>query len=847
MSSRLFWGSRQISPFLALFASLVLTLSVVVKARPNLSINSRADNSYTPVAYFIGTAPTIDGLLPYSKTQLTLDASKPVLTLDYGAEVAGFPFLEISSITEAGTQLSLKYSEPYNGLGLEYSDGPFLFSSGLANSFRTETFNISSPGLKTSFFIQGGQRWQTITLLSSSSITISNVGFRASVDIISKDSLPGAFSASNSVYDDVWDIGARSLQTACVEADSQPSTWEISSEGALIRGQYPGVSTLGANFESYTMSFKTKIVTGGTGWRVAGGANGGYGPYFVLVSEGPHLLSTNQKLLPPNTLVAGYGFSIINQPILPSAPPQYFELPEPILENVWYDITTSIGATGYNVSINGTVNVFVPNAPFSGWVNSGWGSPALTKGTFGFGPFLDQSAWFKDVVVFGQDGATLYSNSLTTDEVYGEYGMAQNSRSVCLDGSKRDRMNWIGDFVHTARMIASSTGRFDFIQSVIQLEFDWQFLDGPAAGLVPIQSALGAEERYKNSYYPSQFNQQDYFIFFLVTLGDYYILTSDTDLLRKHWTGMKLLVETIVSRYLDPVSGLMAANGASWFTAQGTQHATAPTALFAIALNQLVYVAEALGDSITAGNYRDISANLSSSINKQLWSPSLGAYSMSLDLRGDTAILATAFTIRAGISNTSQTTSGLQKLSDLFYEIGYKDSTRIGNRADTQLSPNVQGFLLESLFLAHTRLNVSSTIVVPILRNMLEVFWPRMTNQNEFYTGATWEYLYPNGSPGIGIFTSLNHPWGGAPTYILTDYVLGVRRQLNKEINAYEWVFDPVWEIVEGLGLTWVKGKVPLFGGGWIEASWSLENGTVDMTAEVKEAPGVTVKINRRE
>ena len=843
--SRFLLGTKQITHVLALLAGPLLTFSVV-NAGSNPHIVKRKENSYTPVAYLIGTAPTIDGLLPYSATQVTLDASNPVLTLDYGAEVAGYPYVEISSLATAGTQLNLKYSEPFNGLDLEYSDGPFLFASGLANSFRTETFNISSPGLTTSFFIQGGQRWQTITLLSNSSITISSVGFRASVDIIPNDSLPGALSVSNSIYGDVWSIGARSLQTACVEADSQPSTWEVSSEGALIRGQYPGVSALGVKFGSYTMSFKTKIVSGGTGWRVAGGANGGYGPYFVLVSGGPHLLNANQELLPPNTLVAGYGFSIINEAILSSAPPQYFELPEPILENEWYDITTTIGTTGYNISINGTINVFVSNEPFRGWVNPTWGSSTLTDGTFGFGPFLDQSAWFKDVVVVGQDGTSLYTNSLTTDEVYGEYGMAQNARSVCLDGAKRDRMNWIGDFVHTARMLATSTGRFDFIQSMIQLEFDWQFLDGPAAGLVPIQSPLGAQEQYKDAYYPSEFNQQDYFIFFLVTLGDYYILTSDTELLGQHWSGTKFLVDTIISRYLDPVSGLMAANDAFWFTAQGTQNATAPTALLAIALNQLVHVAEALDDNVTAQKYRDLSADLNSSINSQLWSPTLGAYSMSLELPGDTAILATAYTIRAGTANTSQATSSLEKLSDLFYEIGYKDSTRIGNGATTQLSPNVQGFLLESLFLAHTQLNVSSSIINPILENLLDVFWPRMTDQNEYYTGAPWEYLYPDGSPGIGIFTSLNHPWGGAPTYILTDYVLGVRRELDEETNTYAWVFDPAWEIVEGLGLTWVKGKVPLFGGGWIEASWSLENGNVDMTADVKEAAGVNVKVKQR-
>lgn len=56
---------------------------------------------------------------------LKLDAASPVLTLDYGAEVAGFPYFGVQSISGAkDAQVELKYSEPYHGLSLPYSDGP---------------------------------------------------------------------------------------------------------------------------------------------------------------------------------------------------------------------------------------------------------------------------------------------------------------------------------------------------------------------------------------------------------------------------------------------------------------------------------------------------------------------------------------------------------------------------------------------------------------------------------------------------------------------------------------------------------------------------------------------------
>ena len=711
------------------------------------------------------------------------------------------------------------------------------------NSFRTETFNITTPGNTESFFIQGGQRWQTVTLLSNNtSVTISNVGFRASVEIKPTDKLIGSFSASNEVYDGVWGLGARAVQAACVEVDSQNAGWEISQDGALVRGQYPGVSALGMGFGDYTMSFSTKITSGGTGWRVAAGQNTGYGAYFLLTSDGPQYLSANTAA-PPNSVIATYGFSIIDF-YLSSAPPLYYSNPFPISENEWYRISTTIGSSGYNISINGTQFAYVPYTTLQPWVNAGFGGTnVITTGSWGFGPFMDQAAYVKDVEVVAQNGSTIYSNPLTSTDILQEYLMASNAYAVCLDGAKRDREVWIGDFAHTARELAVSTGRYDFIKSMIEYTFLGQFTSGPGAGLVPIQNSMGSGPEYQAAYYPAQYGETDYQLFFLLTLGDYFALTSDTALIYKHWSGAKLLVNAVVSAYLDPGTGLLANSAASWFTAQGYQNATAPTALFATGLKQLAIAATSLKDTITADYYTALHANLSRAINSQLWDSTLGAYSIALGVQGDTSILATAFTIRAGIANSTQATSSIQSLDSLFYLLGYKDSTGIGNGPGTDLSPNTQGFLLESLFLAYTELNVAANIVVPAIKNMLEVFWPTMLNQNEYYTGAPWEYVHADGTPGLGIFTSLCHPWGGAPTYILTNYVLGVRRELDISTGKYGWMFDPALEVLQGLGLTWVKGRVPLDGGGWIEASWAIEDGKVISNVEVKEAKGVEVGV----
>ncbi|TVY30323.1 hypothetical protein LHYA1_G001541 [Lachnellula hyalina] len=816
-----------------LWAIFVWGLGIISLANPitKPKVGSRSQTSYTPVAFGLGTAPVIDSLQPYSGTSVTLDSSTPVLTLDYAADVAGFPYFEVTSLTGSATQIELKYSEQFNGLNLDSGDGPWLYTNGLSNSFRTETFNITIPGTTESFFIQGAQRWQTVELLSNTSITISNIGFRASVEINPPDTLVGGFCASNDVYDGLWSLGARAVQASCVEADSQPSTWEISGDGALIRGQYPGTSALGMKYGDYTMSFSTKITRGGTGWRVAAGPNAGYGAYFVLTSNGPQYLSTDNATVPSDSLIATYGFSIVNF-YLSSAPPLYYANPFPILDDEWYRVSTTITPSGYNISVNDTQFALVPYTTFLPYVNAGFGgSELITTGSWGFGPFQDQVAYVKDVEVIGQNGTMLYTNSFTSTDILAEYLVASNAYAVCLDGAKRDREVWIGDFAHTAKELAVSTGRYDFIESMIEFTFAGQFTSGPAAGIVPMQDSMGSAPEYQSVYYPSQYGETDYELFFLLTLGDYYTLTSNASFLSKYWNGTKLLVDAMLT-YIDPSTGLLANPSASWFTAQGQQNATAPTALFATSLQQLAIVASALQDLTTAAHYTALSANLSTAINTQLWNPTLGAYSTALAngvREGYTSVLAAAFTIRAGIANSSQATSAVQALDALFYLIGYKDSSAVGNSATTQLSPNVQGFLLESLFLAYTQLNVTAEVVVPVLHNLLDVYWPQMLNQNEYFTGASWEYFVSS--------------VGSAPTYVLTNYILGVRRELDGDTGEYGWVFDPVLEIAEGLGLTWVYGNVPLYGGGWIEASWAIENGTVTSSMDVNDAEGVKVDV----
>jgi hypothetical protein len=771
-----------------------------------------AEIAFLPTAFALGGAPAEKGLQTYKNQNLKLSTVSPVLTLDYGVDVAGIPFFEVKS---GSGQIEVKYTEDFDALDTLYGDGSWTFVNGLMNTFRTETFNVTGPGRFQANLLQGGQRWQTVTLLTNESISFSEVGFVPTVKILPTDGLPGSFTSSKSSYAEIWGLGARVVQAACFDEGSQPATWNITEDGALIPGQQPANSPLGYSLEDYTLSFMTKIVRGGTGWRVLS-ADLRSGPYFVITSNYPShstFVNTNRTLLPANTLVAGNGPSLISQDILPASSDQYYPLPMSIWENEWYNITTVNNGTGSSILINGTLGAFV----------SGGGS-----GSWGFGPFIDQIAYVKDVQVTAENGTLIYNNDFHSEDTLTEYGVRSNTYSVCVDGAKRDRTVWTGDFAHTTRTIAATTYRMDYITGLIENMFAFQQTRGNNSGLVATQAPLGGSAKYKDQLFPGVYGITDYQLFFLVTLGDYYSLSNDLAFLGKYWSQTKALVARMQT-YIDPYSGLLGSSYDNYyFTAQGTVNATAPTALMVLALRNLIPIAVALDDNNTAASYTTSANNLSNAINTLMWNPTMGTYGISVSEPDSFSLTAIAFTIRAGIANASQAASSIAALPSLFLGSGYKDTSSAANSSTTQLSPNTQGFLLEALFIANKTLAVQS---LDIATTLLDTFWPQMLSRSRYYTGATWEYLIPDGSPGIDLFTSLAHPWGSAPTYLLTQYVLGVSAVKS---GYQKWSFAP---LLQGLGLHWVNGSVPTPQGD-IFAGWQITG--KDATLAVKAPSGTT-------
>lgn len=223
-----------------------------------------------PVGLVVGNAPSLETTTSGGVTSFSLNGENSTATLDYGTERAGYPFFSVTSVSTP-VQIEVKYSEAFIALDQPWSDGPYTFQPSLSNGFRVETFTVSTPGRFTSRLIQGGQRWETIRLLTpgTGNITFSRAGLEATVDTADLADLPGTFQSSDTGLNEIWTLGAKSVSVACLEKGSQGPVWEVDSEkGAFFGSVRPSGSLLGMDFENYTLQFDTLIDRGGLWWSV---------------------------------------------------------------------------------------------------------------------------------------------------------------------------------------------------------------------------------------------------------------------------------------------------------------------------------------------------------------------------------------------------------------------------------------------------------------------------------------------------------------------------------------------------------------------------------------------------
>jgi hypothetical protein len=250
-------------------------------------------------------------------------------------------------------------------------------------------------------------------------------------------------------------------------------------------------------------------------------------------------------------------------------------------------------------------------------------------------------------------------------------------------------------------------------------------------------------------------------------------------------------------------------------------------------LQKLAPLAHALGDEEAFAEYTQKAEELRGSLNRELWNEDLGTYSLSIDSPGNFSLTGIAWAILAGAANETQTASSITRLEELRFAVGYKTTSSDEETDDYELAPNPTGFLLEALFQSRRDFGANSTTAI---KHLLDNLWGSMVNNNEYYSGASWEYVKPDGSPGLDLFTSLSHPWGAAPTYVLPEYLLGVVPTSPGYKTA------TITPLIGFLNLGEVSGRVPTPDGP-IEVSWTVDGSSANLTLVIPEGISATIKL----
>lgn len=543
----------------------------------------------------------------------------------------------------------------------------------------------------------------------------------------------------------------------------------------------------------------------------------GSGLQLLLTGELPKettFANTNKTLTPANSILLAKGYGFVNQTTLDTLLLDTFIVPFDVHEKEWYDITTILsGEDRISVQINGKKVFDVSLGDYY------TGGSVPLSGAIGFGAYQDQSAWVRNARLYDSaNGTLLYKDNLRDKGASARYGNQANVATVCLDGPKRDRMVWLGDFYHTSRIIGASSSRFDWSRDTLSFLLDTQATNGEVSyaasmGYDPSTTIDGFTTGGK---YPAL---EDYQM--LGFLGFYHTIKLSNDLhyAAKTWPKWQKQLEWLLTT-VNSTDGLVDVDSAFVGASSG---GSAVSCLAVETLNGAAEVAAALGHSSDELKYKRSAQKLAHSINEHLWNDNLGSYSTSRSSHQDFGVSDIAWCITSGVANSAQKSKmvSTKVLGELKLGPGYKaDTTVSASDPLVSISPNTNGFLLPALFMSNGS-SLAKDLLVSLWGPMLHKVGETGIGNDTTSTGASWEYLALDNSPGLSLFTSLGHPWGGAATYILTEWATGLRPASGPAGFGYnEWLLAP--ETGVEMGLKRSSAKVVTSSGDTLSVSWEL-------------------------
>ena len=700
-------------------------------------------------------------------TRSASDTGQTDIVLDYGRDIGGVPSFTVAAASGSPT-VEAGYSEAAEFIAPGGDGGtPTIGANG--DPSRADSYTVSGPGVITNRYIQGGERYQEISLTSAGSVSLSSVGIRYTAYDGTPRSYRGYFVSSDPTLNKEWYAGAYTLNLTQDLAGTQSHQWAIGN-GAMnltARSSFIGTPTnngvlrFGSTWRDYTSAFTADIVSGQVSWSIR--ARGDLDQYAITLN------SSAASTSPDSVVIAKVSHGA-------STTLGTFTTPFAIAENQAYRISITAAGQTITVSINGTVIGSVTDATFA-------------AGTVGFGESGTGSANVSNLVVTARSGTPLYASTLASPSALTDF-LTPGTPTVdlILDGAKRDRATFTGDLSVAAQTLYDTNDATAYVKGSLDLLGSTQLTSGyvspfaePGApntgGLIPGQVSvpLGI-----------------YSLYFVSDVGDYYAYTGDREFVAQEWpTVQREMAWELAQANSDGLFVTTPADDLNWNIESHDGVVTFYNALYYKTLVDAAQLAGALGHASLAAQYQADAAQARAQINAQLYDPSTHAYDISTTDRGSIAQDANSAVILYGIAPAARQ-AGIVAAMTKALGTPHGDlsvSSPVPASSTQIISPFVGSSDLDARFAAGDTAGALQ---------LLQDEWGPMTTGPD--GGTMWEKLAPDGTINGG-GTSLAHAWATGPTAALTSYVLGV----TPASPGYA-----AWQVApQPGGLGWAEGAVP--------------------------------------
>ncbi|TIA28189.1 Six-hairpin glycosidase [Aureobasidium pullulans] len=349
------------------------------------------------------------------------------------------------------------------------------------------------------------------------------------------------------------------------------------------------------------------------------------------------------------------------------------------------------------------------------------------------------------------------------------------SPPVLVDGAKRDRLIWPGDYAHSVPGVLLTTNDVTTLTASFNQILSQQFSNGalpyftkplyysPEVGIATLQSLAVSFDYNLNS---------------IIVMSQYYSYSGDIAFVLLNYGRIRNAVGFALG-YRDP-SGMVDVSSLlplTWARSSYSGHNIEANALLVLALKRAAIFANAAGDSVTAILWLGFANSISDSVNKYLWNDEAGFYR-----NNETSTLypqdGNSLAIIAGVANATQASTISKNLKSRWGQYGAPSPKLPG-----AVSPYISGHELQAHCLAG-----NCQAAIDLMRLMWHDFMledPR-TTQSTFLEGYSFNGSIHYPAYANDARVSHAHGWSTGPIFALTNFVAGIN-----VITPKTWVIYP--------------------------------------------------------